>query len=73
MSEFTPAPPLPQAPPPPAKKSKVWLIIVIILLVLCCCCVVIGIVGYQYGDQIFQPIIESLENSGSSLLTLGYA
>jgi hypothetical protein len=60
-SQFTPPPEIPvapvlqQVPETPKKNSKTWLIVLIVVLVLCCCCVVIlGVLAYNYGDQILQ-------------------
>lgn len=58
MSENIGAPLEPQ--PVEKKKTNTWLIVGIVAIVLCCCCVVIGYLAYNFGDQIFRPILQAL-------------
>ena len=50
-------PSIPPGPEEPRKKSNTTLIIAVVaVVVLCFCCITIGIL-YQYGDQIFGPLL----------------
>lgn len=47
------------APLPPAepKKSNNTMIIAIVAVVLlCCCCLCIGVLGWQFGDEIVRQL-----------------
>ncbi len=50
--EQTPFPPVEEK----KKKNTTLIIIIVVLLVLCCCCVALGVLGYQFGDQIMQSL-----------------
>ncbi|GAB4486788.1 MAG: hypothetical protein Fur0016_16660 [Anaerolineales bacterium] len=47
----------PLTPEAPKNNSKTIIIAVVaLLLILCCCCVVIGLWGWNYGDQIIESL-----------------
>ncbi|MFZ5808300.1 MAG: hypothetical protein ACOY16_03370 [Chloroflexota bacterium] len=50
--EQTPFPPVEEK----KKKNTTLIIVLVVLLVLCCCCVALGVLGYQFGDQIMQSL-----------------
>ena len=51
-------PPISPAPvtEEPKKNNTAIIIGVVAVVLLCCCCITIGVL-YQYGDQIFGPIL----------------
>jgi hypothetical protein len=49
-------PPFTPAPEEPKKTNTTLIITIVAAVVLCCCCITIGVL-YQYGDQIFGPIL----------------
>ncbi len=49
--DFNPGP-----TPTPTKKNNTTLIIVIIVVVVLCCCCVVGVLGWQYGDQVLKAL-----------------
>jgi len=48
--------PVPTPMPEEPKKNNTWLIVGIVLVVLCCCCLIVGVAGWQYGDQILKAM-----------------
>jgi hypothetical protein len=46
----------PQPLPPQPKKNNTVMIIAIVAVVLCCCCLIVGVLGYQFGDQLLQML-----------------
>ncbi|MCS6907027.1 MAG: hypothetical protein RML93_03975 [Anaerolineales bacterium] len=50
--EQTPFPPVEEK----KKRNTTLIIIIVILALLCCCCVVLGVLAYQFGDQIIQAL-----------------
>lgn len=46
----------PITPEEPKKSNTTLIIAVVAVVLLCCCCITIGIL-YQYGDQIFGPLL----------------
>jgi hypothetical protein len=52
-------PPIETAPTgEPKSKKTTWIIIAIIIVLLCCCCIIIGVLGYNYGDQVIEQLGE---------------
>ena len=56
MSELNEMPEVSGGMTPEPKKNNTTLIIAIVVVVLLCCCCVIGIGGWQFGDQIVQSL-----------------
>jgi hypothetical protein len=52
MDENMGIPPLEE----PKKNNRTLIIVIAVLVVLCCCCLVIGVLGWQYGDQIMNQL-----------------
>ena len=49
-------PPLTPAPEEPRKSNTPLIIGAVVAVVLCCCCITVVLL-YQYGDQIFGPLL----------------
>lgn len=50
-------PPIAPAPEEPKKSNTTLIIAAVAVVVLCCCCIAIAVL-YQYGDQIFGPLLQ---------------
>jgi flagellar basal body-associated protein FliL len=40
----------------PKKNNRTLIIVIVVLAVLCCCCVAIGVLGWNFGDQIMYEL-----------------
>ena len=40
----------------PQKNNRTLIIVIVALVVICCCCVAIGLVGWNFGDQIIYEL-----------------
>jgi hypothetical protein len=58
LPSYNPPPAMEPGVPPeqPKKSKKTWIIILVIVLLLCCCVIVLGVVAWQFGDQIMQQL-----------------
>jgi hypothetical protein len=52
MAENMGTPPLEE----PKKNNRTLIIVIVVLLVLCCCCVALGVLGWNFGDQIMYEL-----------------
>lgn len=40
----------------PSNNNRTIIIVVAVLAILCCCCVAIGVLGWNFGDQILYEL-----------------
>jgi flagellar basal body-associated protein FliL len=46
----------PVEPAAPKKNNTTLIIIIVVVVLLCCCCAVLGVLGWNYGDQIMNSL-----------------
>ncbi|MBN1304262.1 MAG: hypothetical protein JXA13_07490 [Anaerolineales bacterium] len=52
MSENIP----PVEPVQEPKKNKTLIIIIVAVVLVCCCCTAIGVLGWNFGDQLLSQL-----------------